>query len=179
MQQPDKSVLTRNLGRTREILDWYSKYLQPSGLLRRNPHWNFVDWVKQSGRLLPRNRFPSFDANEESCLTTLSYLGGLLQAAELEQAIGDPQRAQLNLTRANSIRDALRARCWDSQRGLFADDPSRQIFSQHANALAILYDVASKDETREILGHITSARLTNMRAWRTATSICSQLGATC
>jgi alpha-L-rhamnosidase len=158
MQQPDKSVLTRNLGRTREILDWYSKYLQPSGLLRRNPHWNFVDWVKQSGRLLPRDRFPSFDANEESCLTTLSYLGGLLQAAELEQAIGDPQRAQLNLARANSIRDALRARCWDSQRGLFADDPSRQIFSQHANALAILYDVASKDETREILGHITSAR---------------------
>jgi alpha-L-rhamnosidase len=39
--------------------------------------------VESSGEL------PSYDEQGESCTTTLHYLGALLDAAELEQALGD------------------------------------------------------------------------------------------
>jgi len=41
-------------------------------------------------------------------------------------------------------------------RGLFADNPGGDVFSQHMNALAVLYDVATPDEGRGILDRIVA-----------------------
>jgi len=153
-RQPDTAVVARNLPRARRILDWYAKYLRPSHLLGKNPTWNFVDWIGQSSG--QRDVFPSFDANGESCLTTFFYLGALQQMARMEQALGDPQAGSADAAQAGEIAAALRGKCWSAERGIYADDPSLAKFSQHSNALAILYNVATPAEAGGILSRITS-----------------------
>ncbi|MGZ3298666.1 MAG: alpha-L-rhamnosidase-related protein, partial [Asticcacaulis sp.] len=154
-QQPDTSVIVRNLPRLRQVLDWFAPYLQDDGLLSRNPTWNFVDWVGK-----PRDDFPSFNARGESCLTTLIYLGALQQAADLEHALGDRTRGDDDAAEAETVKGGILTQCWDGARGLFADDPSKTLFSQHANALAVLYGVVPPDQGREILKRIVAQGIT-------------------
>ena len=86
MYRPDASPAKAGLPGTRTVLDWFEQYEQPDGLLRKLPWWSFVDWVS-SGEL------PTYDEHGESCTTTLHYLGALVDAADLELALGDQDRA--------------------------------------------------------------------------------------
>jgi alpha-L-rhamnosidase len=101
--------------------------------------------------------FPSYGKDGGSCLMTVMWLGALDQAAALEAAHGDRALGAADLREAKAARAALREHCWDTGRGLFADNPDRDVYSQHMNILAVLYDVASPSEARGILDRITIA----------------------
>ncbi|WP_416464457.1 alpha-L-rhamnosidase C-terminal domain-containing protein [Sphingomonas sp. VDB2] len=153
MRQPDPAPIIRNIARMRDILDWFEAYRGKSGLLTKNPQWNFVDWVGQSA--VDRTEFPSYGQEaQESCLTSAHWLGALQQGAAIEAAFGDAATGRRYAARAETVKAAIRSRCWVPARGLFADNPDGSRFSQHMNALAILYDVGSKDEARAVVDHI-------------------------
>jgi hypothetical protein len=154
-EQPDPAPLLRHLPRVRIILDWFGKLQNPLGLLGPNPHWNFIDWSGQ--RWDDRTVFPSYGKTGGSCLMTVMWLGALEQAAALESAYGDKSFAAIDAERATRARAAIRENCWDEKRGLFADNPDRDVFSQHMNTLAVLYDAATRDEAPGILERITLA----------------------
>jgi hypothetical protein len=154
MQQPDSAVLRRNLIRMRRVLDWFKPWQQADGLLGKNPQWNFIDWVGQPST--DRTQFPSYSKNGESCLMSVSWLGALQQGARIERAVGDAAHAADDAAIADRVKAAIRARCWVAGRGLFADNPDGQVFSQHMNALAILYDVATPAESTAILDRIVA-----------------------
>jgi hypothetical protein len=141
-------VVAAHLPGTRTVLDWFARYEQPDGLLRRLPWWSFVDWVV--GGELP-NYSDNGSENGESCTTSLQYLGALDEAAEMEKALGDAERGAHDSSRAEHVRSGLRAQCWDSARGLTADNPERKKFSQQTNVLAVLFDVVPKDRQQEVL----------------------------
>ena len=152
MQQPDKTVIIRNLPRLRTVLQWFELWLRPNGLLGKNPQWNFVDWVNSGN---DRERFPSYGKDGGSCLTTVLWLGALRQGAALETAYGDKAQAAADTAKADTARTAIRAHCWDTSRGLFADNADFTFYSQHMNALAVLYDVATPTQAVNILNRIT------------------------
>lgn len=153
MRQRDPAPVVRNIGRMREILDWFEKYRGKGGLLTKNPQWNFIDWVGQSAT--DRTEFPSYGKDaQESCLMSAHWLGALQQGAAIEAAFGDRATGQRYAARAETVKAAIRSRCWVPARGLFADNPDGDRFSQHMNALAILYDVASREEARTIADRI-------------------------
>ncbi len=154
MQQPDVSVLKRNLMGARKVLAWYARYTAANGLLKRTPEWSFIDWVGDPP--LARDKFPSIDpVTGTSCMTSLLYLGALKDDAELEASLGDLSYASEARRQAAAIAEAVQRGCWDETRGLYADSPSRTTFSQHTNALAVLYDVAPAEKAKEILQKIT------------------------
>jgi hypothetical protein len=155
LQQPDPDPIVRHLPRMRVVLDWFEPLRNEEGLLGANPQWNFIDWAGQ--RWDDRTTFPSYGKLGGSCLMTVMWLGALQQGAALEAAHGDASRAAANSLRADRARAAIRAHCWDAQRALFADNPDRNVFSQHMNTLAVLYDVATAEEARGILERITVA----------------------
>jgi hypothetical protein len=152
VQQPNTAVIVGHLPRMRTILNWFEPWLRPNGLLGKNPQWNFVDWVRSKN---DRELFPSYGADGGSCLMTVQWLGALRQGAVLEMAFGDKKLAAANTARADAARDAIRKQCWDSKRGLFADNADFSLFSQHMNALAVLYDVATAQHAAAILDRIT------------------------
>ena len=144
MEQPDTALIVRHLPRMRTILNWFEPWRTPNGLLGKNPQWNFIDWAGPRGN--NRDTFPSYGADGGSCLMTVSWLGALRQGAALEAAYGDKAQAAADTAKADAARAAIRAHCWDAKRGLFADTSDLKPFSQHMNALAVLYDAATQEE---------------------------------
>src|SRR5580698_6156557 len=147
MYRPDVSVVKAHLPGTRTVLEWFSQYEQPDGLLQKLPWWSFIDWVS-------RGELPTYDALGESCTTTLHYLGALDDAAEMEEAVGDPDRAGQLRRRAQHVRSGLYAKCWDAGKRLVADSPAHTAFSQQSNVLAVLYDVIPRGEQQEVLRQV-------------------------
>lgn len=144
MYRPDPAPVRDALEGTRGILDWYAKYQRPDGLLEKTPWWSFIDWVS-------KGETPTYSAKGESCMTTLEYLGALDNAADLEQALGDPHIAAQHRLRATHVRSGLYAKCWSRDRKLLADNPDKNVFSQQANVLGVLYDVIPKVEQKNVM----------------------------
>jgi hypothetical protein len=153
LEQPDTAIIRRHMPRVRKILRWFEPGLNSRGLLGKNPQWNFIDWAGQ--RWDDRDTFPSWGSENGSCLMTAMWLGALRQGAELERVYGDPAQARAFDRRARLARHAIRESCWSAERGLFADDGDRTVFSQHMNVFAVLYDIADRHEMRPILERIT------------------------
>jgi hypothetical protein len=126
------------------VLTWFSQYEQPDGLLRKLPWWSFIDWVS-TGDL------PTYSQQGESCTTTLDYLGALTDAAELERAMGDKDRATREDQQAQHVRSGLYDKCWDAGRKLLADSPDHTAFSQQSNTLGVLFDVIPRGQQQDVL----------------------------
>ncbi len=149
MYRPDPEPVRESLPGSRAVLGWFARYEQPDGLLAKLPWWSFIDWVS-SGET------PTYDAHEESCITTLEYLGALTDASELEKSLGDQVFSSRYLDRANHVRSGLYDKCWVSSRGLLADNSDGKVFSQQANILGVLYDVIPKERQQEVLRQMLS-----------------------
>ena len=149
--QPDPAPLRRSLTGLRAVLDWYRAYVGKDGLVGTTPGWEFIDW-RPTLNNYPETTDPR---TSEPCIMTLMYVGALRQAAEIEDAVGGADRALGNRTAASRLAQAVQERCWSPTRGLYADTPEKATFSQHANALALLYDVAPEAERRGIVDRIT------------------------
>lgn len=148
--RPDPAPVARVLPQMRSSLDWYSKYMQEDGLVGTTKGWEFIDW---------RDGLDNFDrtvdpADTERCIISLMYLGALMQAGDLEEALGDATNAADYRARTGPLKDAIRTQCWAPERGIFADQPAKTSFSQHANVLAVIYDVAPREEQQAILQRV-------------------------
>jgi hypothetical protein len=143
--RPDPEPAQAALPGTRTVLEWFAQHEQPDGLLQKLPWWSFIDWVSE------HQEIPTYDAQGESCVTTLEYLGALGESADLEMSLGDTLLAARYQARAARVRAGLFDKCWNAQRGLVADNPDQKVFSQQANILAVLYDVVPKERQQEVL----------------------------
>lgn len=151
-QNAETSLLQRSLPGVRSVLEYYRSYVKADGLVGTTPGWEFIDWRPTlSNAPWSRDERPKSDR----CIITLLYIGSLKQAAELETALGEAGQADANRATANQLSEAVNAQCWSTERGLYADNPDKTVFSQHANALAVLYDVVPKTAQAEIIDRIT------------------------
>jgi len=148
MYRPDPAPIRESLEGTRDVLNWFAQYERPDGLLAETPWWSFIDWV-QSKQVIP-----TYSKAGESCVTTLEYLGALNDAADLEQALGDPHIAQQHRDRAARVRSGLYSQCWSADRSLLADTPDKNVFSQQTNILAVLYNVIPKNQQQAIMKQV-------------------------
>jgi alpha-L-rhamnosidase len=144
MYRPDAGQVRAWLPGTRTVLDWFATHEQNDGLLDHLPWWSFVDWV-------PSGEIPNYDSHGESCTTSLEYLGALNDGADLEKEVGDAEIADRYTQRAARIRTGIFEKCWDTSRGLLADNPDRKTYSQQTNILAVLYDVVPASQRASVM----------------------------
>lgn len=150
MRQPDAAPVVRSLDAMRSSLDWYARYVQPDGLMGTTPGWEFIDWRKGLDNY-PETVDPR---DTDQCIISLMFVGASQQSADIEAALGDQAKAQENRRRAERTAAAVREKCWAESRGLFADRPEHKAFSQHANILAVLYNVAPVEKQQDILRRV-------------------------
>jgi hypothetical protein len=144
MYRPDPAPVRSSLEGTRAVLGWFGSHEKEDGLLEKLPWWSFIDWVS-SGET------PTYDSHGESCITTLEYLGALIDGADLEQNLGDSVIAGRYRERASRVRAGLYGKCWNADRQLLADNSDQKVFSQQANILGVLYDVVPKGRGQQVL----------------------------
>lgn len=119
-----------------------------SGLIADVPEWHFIEWadVDRRGHSMPFNAL---------------YVGALKAVVRLAQAVDRPDLATRCGNTARQVADALNRRHWNEARGVYVDsvDPAtgaqRPRVSQHANALALLFEIAPPDRRAQILSAIT------------------------
>lgn len=145
--RPDPEPARASLPGVRSVLDWYARYEQPDGLLSKLPWWSFIDWV-------PKGEIPTYDANGDSCMTTLEYLGALDDAAALEKGLGEAVFAERYSKKAAYVRTALTAKCWDTKRNLMAETPEHKGYSQQASILGVLFDVVPKESQQAVMENL-------------------------
>jgi alpha-L-rhamnosidase len=131
----DSDFLRQFLPGERDALGWFESRLAPSGLLGKLEWWDFVDWNKDFA-----DGVPPQEADGQSAILSLQFAAALREAADLESSFGSAERAGHFQDLAGKITAAVYAKCWDAKRGLLADTPSRNHFSQHATILAVLTD---------------------------------------
>ncbi len=145
----DPAFVRRQLAGTRTVLDWFTARLRPDGLLGRLPWWNFVDWCDDFA-----DGVPPQDADGGSVALSLQLALALREAADVEAALGEPERAARHRERADAIVATVRRLAWDGERGLVADTPAKHRFSQQANILALLAGAAPAGQEKAVLDRL-------------------------
>jgi hypothetical protein len=140
----DHAFVRDMLPGVRAVLSFFARHQRADGSLGAMPWWNFVDWAWPNG-------VPPAEAGESSAAHDLQLLLALDWAADLEGALGSKALGDGYRASARTLRETIRTRYRDPARGLFADTPRRQAFSQQANALAVLAKVVDGDEARALV----------------------------
>jgi len=129
-------------------VDWFRRHLGVHGLLVNVPHWHFIEWA-DLGR------------EGESAPINALMVGALNAVAGLCLVVGWEGNARAMHAMADKAAITLNARHWDEKRGVYVDvvDPQtgaqgRRV-SQHANALALLFGIATKERIGRIAAAIT------------------------
>ncbi|HMG70181.1 MAG TPA: alpha-L-rhamnosidase C-terminal domain-containing protein [Gemmatimonadaceae bacterium] len=149
MHRDDPAFVRARLAGVRGILDWYGHHVDSTGMLGPMPYWNYVDWTSPWDRGVP----PGAD-NGHSTTISLLYVYALERAAELEAGSGRREAGSGYRAQAEAVRAAVRARAWDSARGLFRDAPDTSAYSQQTNVLAILADAVPPSSQRALMERV-------------------------
>ncbi|RYG66345.1 alpha-L-rhamnosidase, partial [bacterium] len=156
----------------RSVLDTFVRWRTKDGLIAGPTGWNFMDWVPG----WPHGMSPDGgDAGGVSAPLNFQLAWVFKQAAELEDAFGDPELATLQRRRAKDVSAAAVDAFWSEERGLFADDIKRAHFSEHAQCLALLGDAVDAARQPQVIDHL----FTDDRLARTTVYFTHYLFETC
>jgi alpha-L-rhamnosidase len=153
MYRDDPAFVRMLLPSTRGTLDWFTARQRADGLLGTIEWWPFVDWSPP----LYDGGSPPQEVDGGSSALTLQFIEGLKDAAELEQAAGEPDRAARYQEQVRRASDALMRLNWDKTAGLLADTPAKKSYSQQANSLGVWLDVIPKEQQRSVMEKVLAS----------------------
>ena len=148
----DTDFVKSKIAGTRQILDYFRGYQKADGSLKDVPQWMFTDWVNNNKDW--KFGIAPMSENGTSAVLDLQLLWAYQVAADLEQKLGDAAIAKQYQKSIEQLKKTIRSKYWDAGKKLFADREAKDAFSQHVNTLAILTDVATQAEIKEIANQL-------------------------
>jgi hypothetical protein len=115
--------------------------------------WEFGDWTGTY-----HDGVPPQEADGGSTFLSLQFIEALQAAGEMESQYGSPERVQQYQAMIRKASDALNQMNWDDRYGLYADTPAKNSWSQEANILAVMLDVAAHDQQQAILRRLLASK---------------------
>lgn len=140
MYRPDSNFVKSKLPGVESVLRFFSHYQRADGSLKGTPYWTFVDWAGARGW---RSGMPPIGSKGGSSILDLQLLLAYQMASQMEAAMGMPAYARLYRQKALQLRRTIQNKYWDAAKGLYADTEDKDLFSQHANSLAVLAGLMS------------------------------------
>ncbi len=153
MYVDDPSFARDRLPGVRSVLEFFARYQNDDGSLKPLPWWSYLDWVDgwASGG-------PPHDPDRAAASFDLQLALAYQWAADLEQALGSPDRARDFSARAGQLRSTIKRLFWNPDSGLFSETTGRPSLTQHANALAVLAGVVEGDQARSVMEKTLSTK---------------------
>jgi alpha-L-rhamnosidase len=140
MYRPDSLFVKDKLPGSRSVLEFFMKYQDNEGSLKKVPYWLFTDWVEHNDKW--KDGVPPMGADGGSSILDMQLLWAFQLAATLEDHLGISYYSELYKKQADQLAKTIRNKYWNDATGLFGDTREKDSYSQHANALAILTGVA-------------------------------------
>ena len=141
MLNDDSTFVKSMIPGMQETLNWFRDRIDSSGMLGPVEWWDFVDWVNSNDW---KNGEPPASHKGNSSILSLQYVYTLEKAADVFDAYKMHDMAVEYRNLADKIKKAVFEKCFDPVKGLIADSPEKNSFSQHANILAILTNTFPK-----------------------------------
>lgn len=153
----DLDFVKKKIGGTRQILEYFKNYQQADGSLKSVPYWMFSDWVdKDNNNKNWIAGIAPMGADGSSSVVDLQLLLAYQAAANLEKELGIASLSTYYQIEIEKLKKTIRAKYWDETKQLFADRSEKDVFSQHANALAILTELVNSQEAQQISNQLIS-----------------------
>lgn len=143
MYADDSAFIAEKLAGAREVLHFFSKYQAPDGSLKDTPYWTFVDWANGKNWAVGA---PPKGKDGSSAILDLQLLWAYQWAAKLEAHLGISTYSEQYAKAAEQLKQTIQQKYWDAEKGLYADTKEKDLFSQHANSLAILTGMVKKSD---------------------------------
>ncbi len=147
MYRNDSGFIKEKLVGERAILDFFSKYQQPDGSLKNTPYWTFVDWANGKDWFVGS---PPKGGDGASAIIDLQLLWAYQWAAAMEAKMGMKSFADMYNKKASQLKQTIQKKYWSTEKRLFADTEDKQLFSQHANSLAILTGMVKPTDMKAV-----------------------------
>ncbi|MBQ7906476.1 MAG: hypothetical protein IJ309_00720 [Clostridia bacterium] len=155
-----------------------------NGLIEYAPDYMFVDWVVASsseptfldgGNMMSHGKMEGFSLHHPpkslgQGVLCMFYYEGLLHLAKIFSLLNDESTAKECFNKAQAVKDSINTHLYDKERGLYIgglNTPNRvkendwlpennQVVYhlKQANILAVLYDIAPKNEHKKILEYV-------------------------
>jgi len=141
MHRCDDDFVRQMLPGIEQVLQWFASYIDRSkDMLGTLPWWNFTDWTNEWQWMNETNigGVPNGIEKGHSSILTFHYAYTLRQAADLFDYFEQKEQAALYLQQAEKLARAAYNTCYDVKRGMVADTPEKNDFSQHAQIMAVL-----------------------------------------
>jgi len=155
MYRADSSLIKDKLPGERAVLQFFSRYQGADGSLQNLPYWNFIDWVGGKGWNFA---MPPKGTDGASAILDLQLLMAYQWAAALESNLGMPGYATLCQKKADQLKQTIRTKYWNAARKLYADTNEKDVYSQHANALAILAGMVNRQDLPAVCQQLLNDR---------------------
>jgi alpha-L-rhamnosidase len=156
MYRPDELFVKEKLHGVREILEFFSRYQIEDGSLKNAPYWLFCDWVNDKKTwnygMAPKG------ADGASSVLDLQLLWAYKLASTLESKLGMKEYADTYSLKAKKLAATIRAKYWDEAKQVFADTHEKDLYSQHANTLAILTGLVEGDAAKSLAEKILTMK---------------------
>ncbi|MCW3804519.1 alpha-L-rhamnosidase C-terminal domain-containing protein [Plebeiibacterium marinum] len=148
MYRPELKFVQDKLPGARQILHYYKQHQQLDGSVKNLSGWLFTDWVNAQGW----NSTGECKLGDDGCssILDLQLLYAYEMMSELEENVGMKAYVALYKKEIEALKNTIRHKYWDKEKGLFADRYEKDGFSQHANILAIITEVVDGEEATNI-----------------------------
>ena len=152
MNHADREWLRARLPGLRKSMAGMEYYENADGLLENLPGWNFMDWTDgwDGDGTAPGCRVGD-GVNAE---LNLYWNLAMRSAAAVESALGNELQAMYWNEKSERLKAKIVEQLWSEERGLLADTPKKQDFSEHAQALALVGDVLPADKAAVAFRHL-------------------------
>ena len=146
MVRDDPDFVRRFLPGIRGVLEWFESRIDETGMVTSLEWWSFVDYTPGYTIGIP----PGAD-NGYSAQISLQYVKAAQDAAELFDKFDWDHEAEKYRQSADRVAKAVFERCYDREKGLIAETPKKQKFSQHTQIMAVLTDVVPAAEQAALM----------------------------
>lgn len=161
----DKQLIVELIPYINKLNLLFETYLSREYLITNAPDFMFMDWVK----------IDKFNAHHPPAVIGMGYMTAffyksLLEAAELNKVVGNSSVEKHNTKLAKKIKTAFNNQLWDNKANLYKDgipfiaqsnnhwfypkDTAIVTYSPHVNTLAVLYDIAPKNQQKGIMKYV-------------------------
>lgn len=148
MYRGDSNFIRDKLQGMRNILWFFSKYEGTDGSLHNPPYWEFTDWVH--GKKGWNGGTGPIGTDGSSALLDLQLLWAYQTAVRLESQLGTLANAAVYKQKADRLIQSIKRNYWNADKKLFADTREKDVYSQHANTLAILTGIVAGKEAKDL-----------------------------
>jgi hypothetical protein len=141
----DKTLIESYTGEIQEVFDYYESLINENGLVGKSQYQMFIDWY------LPKGGNSEVNKDGNSAILTLNYAYTLKNAANILEWLGYREKAKIYRDQGQKYAEVTRKLCFDTDKGIYADDPEKTYYDQRASILAVLSGAHSKEENKAMM----------------------------